>query len=163
MGVHIERTDLPGIGIRYDVILGNGRQIGIVAHRDGERDLAVYDEFDPDSCTALVRMSQEEAGTLAEVLGASTLISQLTGNQDSNVDLQTENFSLPARSVYAGKTLGTTEARSKTGVSIVAISRGGSVIPSPGPEAQLLAGDVLVAIGTRRGLDALGQLLATND
>lgn len=56
--------------------------------------------------------------------------------------------------------LGDTQARTRTGVSIVAILRGQNVIPSPTPQEVLRDDDVVVAVGTREGLDALDKLLA---
>jgi TrkA domain protein len=163
MAVQIERTELPGIGTRYDVMTTNGRRIGVVARRDGERELAIFEEDDPDACRSLVQLSREEATALSEVLGAALVVGQLSPNLDLTVDLQTEYFVLPAQSVFAGQTLGDTKARTKTGVSVVAISHDGSVLPAPAPDAALHAGDTLVAVGTRHGLDALGRLLAQSD
>lgn len=163
MGVQIDRTELPGIGIRYDVMTNNGRRIGVVAHRDGGRELGIFEEDDPDACRSLVQLSREEATALSEVLGAALLVGQVSPSPDQAVDLQTEHFVLPAQSLFTGKTLGDTKARTRTGVSIVAISHNGTVIPAPTPEALLSAGDTLVAVGTRTGLDALGRLLAQSD
>lgn len=163
MGVQVERTELPGIGTRYDVVTNSGRRIGVVSRRDGERELALFDEDDPDTCRSQVHLSQEEAAALADVLGASMLIGELNSTTGNDVDLQTEHFVLPAKSTYVGGKLGDTEARTRTGVSIVAISHNGTILPSPNPDAQLNAGDTLVAVGTRRGLDALGRLLAQTD
>lgn len=163
MGVQVERTDLPGIGTRYDVVTNSGRRIGVVSRRNGERELALFDETDPDSCSGQIHLSQEEAAALADVLGASMLIGQLSSTSEQDVDLQTEHFVLPAKSTFVGGKLGDTEARTRTGVSIVAIAHNGSVQPSPTPDAALHAGDTLVAVGTRHGLDALGRLLAQTD
>ena len=43
--------------------------------------------------------------------------------------------------------------------SIVAIIRDGQSIPAPGPEFGLLAGDVIVAVGTTEGLAAMRELV----
>ena len=51
-------------------------------------------------------------------------------------------------------------ARTRTHSSIVAIVRDGQLIPSPTPSDVLRAGDVIVAVGTRKGLDVLARLLA---
>jgi TrkA domain protein len=56
--------------------------------------------------------------------------------------------------------MGDTKARTLTSASIVAIVRRADVIPSPTPDAVLEQGDVLVAVGTRKGLDALSKLIA---
>jgi TrkA domain protein len=56
--------------------------------------------------------------------------------------------------------LGDTHARTETGVSIVAIVRGSEVIASPRPSQDLQNQDILVAVGTRPGLDALAEILS---
>jgi TrkA domain protein len=76
------------------------------------------------------------------------------------IGLFTEQMQLPSDSRYLGRPLGDTKARTKTGVSIVAILRGKSVIPSPTPQEILEVDDLIVAVGTREGLDALDKLLA---
>ena len=67
---------------------------------------------------------------------------------------------MPAGSPFAGRPLGETRARTLTGCSIVAIVRDADVVPSPGPEDELRAGDVLVAIGSRAGLEQLDRRLS---
>jgi TrkA domain protein len=47
-----------------------------------------------------------------------------------------------------------------TSASIVAIVRRAEVLPSPTPDVILEQSDVLVAVGTRKGLDALSKLIA---
>jgi TrkA domain protein len=160
MPVRIEKVDLPGIGTRHDVITEGGRRIGVVAHRTGEREIAVFDITDPDACRASVSLTDSEAAALADVLGTSVLLSELASIREQAAGLATEQIVLPADSRYAGGVLGDTKARTRTSTSIVAIVRGSDVIPSPGPEAPLHAGDTIVAVGTRAGLDALASLLA---
>ena len=41
----------------------------------------------------------------------------------------------------------------------MAIVRGAQVIASPTPDVLLDTGDVIVAVGTRKGLDALSKLI----
>ena len=50
VGIRIEKVDLPGIGTRHDLITESGRRVGVVSHRNGERQLALFDQSDPDSC-----------------------------------------------------------------------------------------------------------------
>ena len=56
--------------------------------------------------------------------------------------------------------MGDTRARTLTSSSIVAIVRGNQVIASPRPDELLQQGDVIVAVGTRAGLDSLNKLIA---
>lgn len=160
MSVRIERVDLPGIGARYDVITAGGRRISVVTHRGGERELALAGADDPDASTDSIALSDQEAAALADVLGGSVMLGQLAGLSAQAAGLFTEHLQLPTDSRYVNRPLGATEARTRTGVSIVAIVRDGAVIASPTPEQLLAAADSLVAVGTRRGLDQLADLIA---
>ncbi|BDI21500.1 potassium transporter TrkA [Herbiconiux sp. L3-i23] len=158
--MRIEKVELPGIGTRHDVLTESGRRIGVITHRDGKRNLALFDVDDPDACRESVKLTDDEASALADVLGASVMLSQLTGIGDQATGLFTEQLTLPAGSPYAGGVLGDTHARTLTGTSIVAIARDSHIIPSPTPDAALHAGDTVIAVGTRQGLDSLAELLS---
>lgn len=147
--------DLPGIGVRNDILTAGGRRISVITYRSGERDIALFDSDDPDACIESIALTDDEATTIGEILGASVTLSKITGLGDSSLGLYTEEISLPVGSGFVGRPMGDTRARTVTGSSIVAIARGGEVIPSPGPETVFEAGDVVVAVGTRKGLDAL--------
>jgi TrkA domain protein len=159
----VEQTALAGIGVRHDIVTEAGRRIGVVSHRDGRRDLIVYDRDDPDARLAAVPLTDDEAEALADLLGASLMLGQLAGLREQAAGLMTEQVPLPAGSPFVGRVLGDTKARTRTSASIVAILRGVQVIPSPGPSFRFQAGDVVVAVGTRRGLDALTRILANGD
>lgn len=160
MAVRIEQVDLPGIGVRHDVLTDSGRRVSVLTQRSGERTLAVFDIDDPDSCRDPITLTDDEAEALAELLGASVMLGQLSALRDQAAGLYTEQISLAADSPFVNRPLGDTRARTRTGVSIVALLRDGGVIPSPGPETPLQAGDIVVAVGTREGLDALTRLIA---
>lgn len=159
MSVRIERVDLPGIGVRNDVIIADGRRVSVVEHREGGRELAYFDIDDPDASSESIPLSDDEAGALAELLGASIQISRVSNLSDHATGLYTEEISLPAGSGFVGRPMGDTKARTLTKSSIVAILRAGQVLASPGPEAIFEHGDVIVAVGTRDGLDALARLI----
>jgi TrkA domain protein len=163
VGVRIEKTELPGIGVRHDLVTAKGRRIGVVTYRDGRRELSIFDLEDPDACSTSIPMTDAEAAALADVLGASVMLSRLTELTDEAAGLFTEHLLIPADSAYAGRPLGDTKARTRTGVSIVAIVRDKRVIASPTPGQQLEAGDSLIAVGTRNGLDSLTALLAADE
>ncbi len=139
-----------------------GRRIGVITFRDGRRELAIFDLDDPDSCRVSIPISDPEASTLAELLGASVVLSKLSELTDEAAGLFTEHLLIPNDSVYAGRPLGDTKARTRTGVSIVAIVRDKKVMPSPTPDFPLSAGDALIAVGTRKGLDSLADLIASS-
>jgi TrkA domain protein len=158
--VRVEKTALPGIGIRQDVLTSSGQRVGVVTRFSGERYLVVYDRDDPDARLAAVPLTDDEAVALGDLLGTSILLSQLSGLEAGTAGLLTEQISIDADSPYVGRQLGDTKARSRTGTSIVAVLRAGKVIPTPETSFRFEVGDVLVAIGTREGLDALTAILA---
>jgi TrkA domain protein len=160
MAVRVEKVDLPGIGYRHDVVTSSGRRISVVSHRDGAREIALFDEIDPDASTDSIPLSDQEAATLADLLGTSVSLGQVNALSEGTAGLFTEHLLLTAGSRYAGHPLGDTKARTRTSVSIVAIVRDENVIPSPTPDFVLEAGDSIVAVGTRPGLDKLATIIA---
>lgn len=134
--------------------------MGVVSHRNGRRDLVLYDKDDPDSCLASIPLNDDEAEALADVLGASLMLGQISGLRQQAAGLLTEQISISAGSRFVGRKLGDTKARTRTSASIVAVLRDGQVIASPGPEFVFQAGDVVVVVGTRQGLDGVSTILA---
>ncbi|MDR5699799.1 cation:proton antiporter regulatory subunit [Agromyces aerolatus] len=162
MGARIEKVDLPGIGHRHDLVTEQGRRISVVSHRDGERDLAIFDADDPDASRDSIPLNEDEAAALADVLGVSVMLSRLTSLSEATAGLYTEQIALPTGSPYLNHPLGDTRARTRTHASIVAIVRDGAVIASPTPSEPLRAGDVIVVVGTREGLDGVARLLSSD-
>jgi TrkA domain protein len=161
MGVRIEQTALPGIGVRYDIVTASGRRIGVITRRgDAGRELVVASKEDPDACTASIPLTDEEADALAEVLSASMIASQLSQLSEGIAGLFTEQIAIGAGSPFVGRRLGETRARTRTKASIVAVLRNGEVLPSPGPEFVFAGNDVVVAVGTRAGVDGIAAILA---
>jgi TrkA domain protein len=156
----IQETALPGVGLRHDFTTKAGRQLGVVTHRTGRRDLLVYDRDDPDRCQEVIQLTDDEADALAELLGAARLVEHLARLQQVE-GLAIDWLEIRAGSPYDGGTIGDTQARSRTGVSIVAILRGDRAIPAPSPQERLAAGDTLVVVGTAQGVKALSDLLGS--
>lgn len=160
MPVHVERAELPGIGVRHDIVTAEGRRLSIINFRDGGRELALSDEDDPDRADETIELTDDEAHALSEVLGGSLILTQLAGLREQIAGLYMEQIPVRADSPYVGRTLGDTKARTLTRCSIVAIVRETSVVPAPEPSDVLHAGDALVAVGTRDGLDHLVRIVA---
>src|SRR4051794_25131499 len=158
-----EQTPLPGIGVRHDLITSSGRTVGVVSHRNGRRDLVLYDVDDPDSSLASIPLTDDEAEALADVLGASLMLGQLAGLRQQAAGLLTEQIAIPAGSAFVGRRLGDTNARTRTSASIVAVLRDREGIASPGPSFQFKANDVVVTVGTREGVDGVSAILAGDE
>jgi TrkA domain protein len=156
----IQETSLPGVGLRHDFTTRAGRQLGVVTHRTGRRDLLVYDRNDPDACQEVIQLTDQEADALADLLGAARLVEHLGALQRIE-GLAIDWLPIRPGSPYAGRAIADTQARSRTGVSIVAILRGDGAIPAPAPDAGLQAGDTLVVVGTAAGIKELASLLGS--
>ena len=156
----VDRTTLPGIGLRHEFRTTRGRRIGVVSHHSGRRDLIVYDKHDPDSAAVSVSLSTEEANGLAELLATTRIVERLAELERQVHGLVSEQVPIEAGSPYDGRTLGDTQARTRTGASIVAVVRQSEVRPSPRPDFEFHAGDVVVVIGTRDGTAEAADLPA---
>ena len=160
VGIRIAKIDLPGIGVRHDLVTEGGHRVSVVSQRNGDRSIGIIDDDDEDTCRASIALSDDEAAALADVLGASVMLSRLTSLSDETTGLYTEQIALPTDSPYLNRPLGDTKARTRTRCSIVAIMRDGTIIPSPTPTDVLRPGDLIVVVGTREGLDGVEKLLA---
>lgn len=150
---------LPGVGLRYEFSTADGDRIGIVAARSGNFEVVAYAADDPDEVRQTFRLRAEEAATVAEILGAPRIVERFADLTREIPGLIAGQISIPAGSPYAAGQLGDTKARTRTGASIVAVVRGETVVPSPGPTEALHAGDVLVVVGTSEGIAAVENLI----
>lgn len=150
---------LPGIAVRQEVQLGQGNWISVVTRRNGLRDLVLYDVDDPDSAAATVELTNDEANAVAELLGAPQLTFRLQVLQQQAAGLVVEQLPVADDSPYAGRVLGDTQIRSRTGASVVAILRHSGVVPSPAPDFELKGGDLVVVVGMREAVDTVARLL----
>lgn len=156
----VTEIQLPGVGVRHEFTTDRGERVGVLAHRTGRREVVVYDRDDPDRCTTIVHLSPDDTRTLADILGATQISEVLAAVQQRIEGLAIDWLTIPDTSRFVDTTLGEGKFRSLTGVSIVAVVRGDTTIPAPGPDLLLEAGDVAVSVGTPAGLAELRRLLA---
>ncbi|GAA2344546.1 cation:proton antiporter regulatory subunit [Saccharopolyspora halophila] len=151
---------LPGVGLRYEFTTSDGQHIGVVAHRGGDFEFVSYPAADPDEVHLLFRLTAEESDAITEILGAPRIAERFADLTREVPGLSSGQVEVTAHSPFAGRVLGETRARTRTGTSIVAVVRGEEVIASPGPDQILRAGDILVAIGTRESITGVERILA---
>ncbi|MBW3613846.1 MAG: cation:proton antiporter regulatory subunit [Actinobacteria bacterium] len=157
----VRETRLPGVGVRHEFTTASGERLAVLSHRSGRRELVIYDRQDPDAATTVLHLSGDDTRTLAELLGATQVSEALTAVQQQLQGLAMEWITLPRGSRFANATIGDGQFRTRTGVSIVAVLRGETTIPAPGPEHRFQADDIVVAVGTPEGLAQLRDLLLT--
>jgi TrkA domain protein len=157
--VDLVETLLPGVGIRYELVTRSGAALVLVVRRDGAVEVSVYDAHDRDRAHSALRLDTDEAGAIAAVLGSPRITQRFADLSKEVPGLESGRLVVEPGSRYDGRTLGDTQARTRTGVSVVAVVRGKDVVPSPTPQQVLRAGDTLVAIGSGAGLEQFARLL----
>lgn len=157
--MEIHETPLPGVGTRYDFETTDGRQGGLVIHHTGRRELITFDRHDPDSCCDAMNLNEEEAETLASLLGVARFTGPLRQIQQKIEGLAIDWIQILPGSKFCDRPLGETQARTRTGASIVAVVRGESPFPSPRPDFVFEANDFVVAVGTPEGINSLNAIL----
>ena len=147
------------VGVRHEFITEDGSRVGVVSHRSGRREVYLADPDDSDRFRRALRLSEEDARTLAEILGASRVAAELAALQQKVEGLAIDWLPVREDSPYAGRAIAAARVRTRTGVSVVAVLRGDQAIPAPGPEVDMEPGDYLVVVGTARGIEQVVELL----
>lgn len=155
----ISETQLPGVGVRYELELESGVRVGVLVHRTGHRQLFVYSARDPDAVATELDFTVEEGKIVADLLGGTQITESLGRLQQQIEGLAIDWLLVPPTSPFVGRTIGDAEVRTRTGVSIVAVIRGTEAFPAPAPEFRFQAGDTAVVVGTATGIAAAAALL----
>jgi TrkA domain protein len=147
--MRVYESEVPGVGRKFELELTGGESVVVVVHHDGRCELFRRDGPDADG-EKILDLKGEQANRLGSIL---------EGAYFESVDV--DSLSVPlgeaiiewvevsADSPVAGETLETSEIRTATGTSIIAIQRGEETVANPAPETKLEPGDLLVAVGTR--------------
>jgi voltage-gated potassium channel len=77
---------------------------------------------------------------------------------DYNIEIDIEEFRIDQDSSLAGKTLGLSGVKEKTGAIVIAIARGKDLISNPEAEEVILSGDLLIVLGKKEQLQRLEQI-----
>jgi TrkA domain protein len=155
----VRETLLPGVGLCFEFDNADGDRIGVIAHRKGDFEILVYTAADPDKANRVFRLTDREAEAMAQIFGAPRMVERFADLTKEVPGLDAGQVEIGAESPYAGRQLGQTRARTRTGASIVAIVRDEQVLASPGPDEVLHTHDVLVVIGTADGIAAVRHLV----
>ena len=156
----VRETNLPGIGVKHDFTTEDNREVGVLVHRDGRRDIVVYAADDPDTCSAQINLSASDTRTLSELLGASRVTEAIGAVTQEVEGLGIEWLPIDHSSPAVGVTIADGAYRKRSGASIIAIIRDGQPMPAPDPDFRIEADDVVVAVGTAEGLKQLEALVA---
>ena len=155
----VTETDLPGVGVRFDLQTDSGRAVGVVVHQSGRRDLVVYDYRDVDRAAESVVLSEDEGHTLGEILGGSPVLEHLDDAVHRLEDLVISWVKISPKSSLAGQTLAEATLRTRTGAGVVALVTDSGSIPIPAGTERLEPGDTAVVVGVPSAVKAATRLL----
>ena len=156
----VYETDLPGVGKKHEIELGDGSRLVVVTHNTGKREVYRRQDEDADSEKLFELPDQlaRQVGTILE--GAyfqpvrSQSIETLLGG-----DTLIEWVEVPEGSQLAGKTLRETDLRQETGANVILVQRGDMTITNPGGDTELRVGDTLLAVGPREACRTFQSLV----
>ncbi|MBS1850259.1 MAG: potassium channel protein [Acidobacteria bacterium] len=83
-----------------------------------------------------------------------------TATTHLGMDLEIGEVHVPATSLFAGKTIGTSNIRQERGVIVLAIKRAEGMHFNPAPDDRIQAGDCLIAMGEPSQLRQLQEIAA---
>ncbi|WP_411721201.1 cation:proton antiporter regulatory subunit [Mycetocola sp.] len=147
--VDVRRVKLPGVGVLHTFVTDDGGKVGVIAHRSGHSDLITFadDEDGSDASKVSLRLSEDEAHTLAELLGGTQITESLTA-LDAIPGLSIDWFRVDYEDHIAGQPLGDPADRGIVGLTVVAVVRGESANPAPSKDFRVFPGDTLVVAGS---------------
>ncbi len=147
--VDVRRVKLPGVGVLHSFITDDGGKVGVIAHRSGHSDLITFsdDEDGSDATKVSLRLSEDEAHTLAELLGGTRITESLTA-LDQLPGLSIDWFTVDYEDHIAGQPLGDPAEHGIIGLTVVAVVRGESTNPAPAADFRVFPGDILVVAGS---------------
>jgi TrkA domain protein len=155
----VQETRLPGVGIRHEFATRGGDNLGVITHRSGQRDLLLFDRADPDACGKVVRLDEEDARTLTELLGASQVAERQEAVRQSVSGLTIDWLPITQSWSCAGCRVRDTGLREQTGIVVVAVVRDGQTLPAPDDDFALRPGDMAVVVGSPEGIEKATDLL----
>ncbi|NEM92207.1 cation:proton antiporter regulatory subunit [Galbitalea soli] len=147
--VDVKRVKLPGVGVLHTFVTDGGGKIGVITHRSGHSDLIAFADAEEgsDATKVALRLDDDEAHTLAELLGG-TRITESLASLDQIPGLTIDWFPVDYDDHIAGQPLGDLASRGVVGVTVVAVVRGESANPAPDEHFKVFPGDTLVVAGS---------------
>ena len=163
--VEIVETDLPGVGKRIALEkLAYGGKFVIVVHNDGRREIYYFRKAG-DEKPIVFSLSDEEARKAGSVLSGAYFTPALVQAiaQTLTPKVSVEWVRVPLKSGVSGKTLGELNLRKRLGVSAIAIVSGEKTVPNPSASFKLKDDDLLIVLGSAKGMERLKKLLSSHE
>ena len=154
----ISETDLPGVGKRFEVDIGDDESAVVVVHNTGRRELFVRPEPSADA-EELLNLSDKEARIIGSILEGAHFQPVATDHTATQIgdNVMLEWYTLDEASPLVGQTLAEADVRNATGATVAAIERGEDVIQSPEAEFAAEADDQFIVVGTRENHEKFAE------
>lgn len=145
----ITETDLPGIGKKFIVHLGNGKELIIIAGNTGKKELFIRDDPEKDS-KKLFECSNRLSRKIGAILEGAYFRPVSTKGSEPFIgeNSEIERYEVQHDSKVAGRTLEEVHFYEKTEVAIISIRRGIESISNINPTTKIMPGDILVVVGS---------------
>jgi len=155
----IRESDLPGVGKKFEIDLGDEEMI-VVIHNTGKRE--VFRRSDPDADSEKVFAFDDDlARKIGSIVEGAYFQPVEPDTQETTLPggILLEWYELPPGSPLVGETLESADIGNRTGLAVVAIQRDDGVLDSPGAETTLREGDTVIGVGTPENCAAFEELL----
>jgi len=161
--VDVRRVKLPGVGMLHTFVTSDGGKVGVITHRSGQSDLIAFADADGgDARKVSLRLEDDEAHTLAELLGGTRITESLSG-LDQIPGLSIDWFHVDYEDHIAGQAIGNLTERGIAGVTVVAVVRGETANPAPDVDFKVFPGDTLVVAGSPEKVAKAFQFYRTGE
>jgi len=146
----VSETDLPGVGKRFEVDIGDGETAVVLVHNTGRRELFVRPDPDADA-EEVLRLDDEAARVIGSILEGAHFQPKATDLTETTIgdNVMLEWYTLDEDAPLVGKSLQEAAVRNRTGATVAAIERSGEVIQSPSADFSFQTGDQLIVVGSR--------------
>lgn len=139
---------LPGIGTKYELETDDGDIISVVYMQNGK--VQMYTCSGTRTGCSSAELTAMEARRLGNVLTGAIIEAEQEGVEiafSALADLRISVHTYIIGKPLSGKSIGEMDIRSKTGVTVLAVSREGENTVNPRPSFVFEAGDAVVVIG----------------
>jgi TrkA domain protein len=156
--MRVKETQIPGAGDRFVVTFDDDRQLTVMIHNDGSRQVRWRSEAEADS-ELLFEVSEREARRVAEIFDGSYFEPIDTELEDALKNADIEWVEVDDDAPVVGRTLRESGIRTRTGASVIAVQRGDRTHSNPDSSFRIEAGDVLVVVGSKAEHEAFEEYL----
>lgn len=157
----IQESNLPGVGRKFQIETISGERLIVVIHDDGIRELYHFDKKNFEKPSSVLTLTDGEARQLAGIVGGLSYVPKALPTSEVVLDdLVIEWYKIERGWASVGLTIAETEARRRSGASIVSIIEPDQVKRvNPGPDTVINEGATLIIAGDRRHINKLKSLL----